>query len=198
MLWRRPVEATEWIRQASQLARQVGDRFYIAMTTYQIGHVLGHIEPTDAAVGYLRNSYALFEELEDARMAGWSALYLGRCLRGLQRFDEAADWTVASSLLASTINHRRQIAYALVQLCRLRVAQGQPAKARWYLEQAKRHFPKAIEDAPDEAPWEPRLEVIRDQVVGLAGVADDNTLDSAQELVMVILGRTDTWESGYI
>jgi tetratricopeptide (TPR) repeat protein len=198
MLLRMPEESLEWTKQTSQLAHRVGDRFYQAMANYQVGHHLAHVEPTDSAASFLQSSYALFEDLADARMAGWSALYLGRCLRGLKRFDEAGDWILASVVIASTIGHERQIAYALAQLARLRIAQGQPADAKWYLDRANNLYPQAVSSASDDAPWEPPLSLLHRQVVSQSSLTENAIADSAHQLVDATLGSDPKTRYGVI
>lgn len=132
------------------------------MSEFQLGHVLAHSKPTAQAEILLWKSYRSFEKIRDQRMAGWSAIYLGRCLRGQKLFKDAEDWLLASFVvIASAGRHRRQIAYALIQMARLRYDQDHASDSGWYLDRAAQIYPKAVHSAPDDSPWNIQLKVIQ-------------------------------------
>jgi class 3 adenylate cyclase len=188
MLLRQPEDCLQWAARAHELAHLIKNEHYEAMGNYQKGHCLAHFKPTKEAESYLRKGYAQFEDLKDARMAGWSALYLGRCLRGLGKMEDAEDWILASfSIFASSGKHIRQTSYALTQMARLRAAQCRLVDAGWYLEQAYRHYPNAVKQAPDDAPWEDPLRLIQHRITDLSDIAQAVTRDPAQRLVEVTL-----------
>lgn len=168
-----------WIKRSAKLANQINNQFYQAMAEYQEGHTLGHLEPTLSAEGYLRRSYKSFMRLSgipnlqpaSLRMASWSALFVGRCLRGRvagscedsqARYQESQDWILTSLILAKVTGHRRQQGYALVQMARLRVIQGCLPDIERYLKLAEQCWVSAVKGAPGDAKWDAPLdEIIR-------------------------------------
>lgn len=188
MLLQQPKESLQWAKCTIKLAHRISDKIHQAMADYQLGHRIAHIDPTIEAESYFRRGYARFEDLGEARMAGWSALYLGRCLRGLGRIPEAEDWILASLVIFVSAGGQRvrPISYALIQMARLRAVQGRFYDVQWYLDQARRLYPNAIE-APGDALWEDPLHSIQHQVANWSGNVQLATTDPASRLVRAIL-----------
>lgn len=177
-------KALRWHDQSRELAIQLGEKSLLSITTYQRGHRLAHFEPSDEAERLLRASYSGFEELGDPRWAGWAAIYLGRCLRGLgknadsEKMKEAENWILAGIVvLVSRGVHKRQLAYALIQMARLRARQRDYHQARWYIEKASQLDHKAVRQAADDAPWEEELRSIQQKAANYPGINDHLTSD---------------------
>lgn len=187
LLWRFD-ESLMWVKQTSELANKFDDNFYQIMSGYQLGHVLAHQKPTTQAETLLWKSYRSFEKLGDQRMAGWSAMYLGRCLRGRKQFKEAEDWLLASFVvIASAGRHRRQMAYALIQMARLRYDQGCISESDWYLDKATQIYPKAVRCAPDDSPWDSKLKVIQKEASAKPAEINSYVDDPVRQLVSFAL-----------
>ena len=163
MLLRRSDTSLKWIKVIEKINSSVQDAFYWAFWEYQIGHCLAHNNPSEEAERYLRRAYARAERLGNAWLAGWTAMYLGRCLRGRGFYDEAEDWLLSSLIILSYSNKAvRHSAYALAQLIRLSAVQGKYLDAARYVEFIGELPEEAKEalDGKDDAIWETRLKAI--------------------------------------
>lgn len=164
MVLRQPQRALRWAKRACELPDRLRDRRYQAMADYHIGHCFAQAEPTAEAETDLRNGHAWFEDFAVVRMAGSSALYLGRCLWGVGRVTEAEHWLLSSLIIFRSGGPGvRRISYALTQVARLRAAQGRSADAQWYLDQAYQLYPDAVTRPVDDTAWEEPLGSIRNR-----------------------------------
>lgn len=183
-----------WAERVGLLANRLGDEYYRAFAHYQMGHILAHFAPAKEAESYLGTSYSEFEDLTDSRMAGWSALHLGRCLRGLDRLSEAEDWILASIPIFASGHSTRGIAFALLQMARLRFLQGCFADVCWYLQRAGQLYSSVLKQTPADMPWDTPLKSIQEQTEGWSGDAQPTTHDLARRLVRATLASLPTDE----
>ncbi len=150
--------------------------------------MLANIEAVRDAACSLHIAFESFERLADAGMAGWSAPYLGRCLRGMGNRVDAEDWTLASLVIfSSTGQLRRQLAYAIIQLARLRALRGQFGDYRWCIPRARELYPEAVGRAADDALWEPKLRSIDEKASRVSDNDQATAIDPAREVVMAAL-----------
>lgn len=160
--------ALRWHHESIKIAEYLGEKHLLSIANYQRGHRLAHFEPSEEAERLFRTSYLGFEELGDPRWAGWAAIYLGRCLRGLakdsnsERLREAENWILAGIVISVSRGvHKRQLAYAMSQMTRLRARQGDYRQAAWYIKRALELDKRAIGKANDDAPWEEKIASIK-------------------------------------
>ncbi len=182
-----------------EIAQKMDQEVYLCLATYQMAHAMAHFEPSMQAESYFLQAYRQAEEeMSEPWFAGWSALYMGRSLRGRGKLKEAEDWLLASIvILTSTgdLSLTRQVGYALVQMARLRVAQGRLHEAAPYIELARQVDDRAIR-APDDAPWkegDPTLSEIRERLAHTPGstsiVASDPDYSLVETAVKPLVGH---------
>lgn len=184
-------DARHWASRVGELADSIGNELDQAMATYQLAHVCAHFEQSESVAQSLEQAYQEFEKMAECRMGGWAAMYLGRCLRRLERFPEAEDWILAGILILTSGRkiHRRGIAYALTQMARLRDAEEQVGAVQWYLEKARQFSRWAVDCAPDDTPGERRLRAIESRARDMSEERKLVIHDPAREIVEAILTR---------
>jgi len=168
--------------------------YYEMMSKYQVGHSLEHFGRAEEGLELLEESYRRYEDGDNARMAGWAALFRGRCLRRLNSWPDAEDWVVASVVIFGSVYYRRGIGYALAELFRHRAMENQLAAARWFMEQGQRVWPAALGRMADDAWGEPTIRSLRRRAQGWPKEEQENlaACDPAVRIVGAVIARTSS------
>lgn len=165
--------------------------YYGPMSKYQLGHSREHFGQADEALGLLEEAYRKYEDADNARMAGWAALFRGRCLRQLDSWTDAEDWMLASVVIFASVSYKRGIGYALAEWFRHRAMERRLATARWFLEQGQAVWPAAFGRMVDDVRGEPTIRSLRCKVQSWPKEELENLAasDPAVRIVGAVLAR---------
>jgi predicted ATPase/DNA-binding CsgD family transcriptional regulator len=138
----RPETAVQYARDACRVARDLGDRWFMAHGLQELGNAVAALGDLDGARRYLTEAYTIAEEFGDRGTMAESAILLGDIALQQQDYAAAARLFRRSLELNAEINDRHYLIQALSGL-------GDALLGSGVLPEAAQHYRQAVKSAAE-------------------------------------------------
>jgi DNA-binding NtrC family response regulator/Tfp pilus assembly protein PilF len=122
-------DALRYYRSAGETAREMGNRYHVALATLNRAGVLLQLNAIPHAAELVHEAVRMAVELGDRMLQGYLTVFLGRIHRRRKELEDAASYLEEAACLATRIGHLEIRLLAELERSRLLLDRGQSADA---------------------------------------------------------------------